>query len=347
MTQQSIFQAKEIADILLKANSSILIFGHTYPDGDAVGAGLALRLYLQSRGKEAYFILPNPYPQFLAWMPGNQETLIFHQHRPFIEKLIQKSSIFVFIDMNAIKRLEELAELVVPVIHQKTLILFDHHAEYEEVFHYKIWDVHASSTSELIYKFIESCGDASHINKSIAENIYTGIMTDTGSFSYSCNNPETYLIVSRLVALGIDGACIHQKVYNTFTENRLRLFGFGISSRLRVFTDFGAAYIALSAQDLQDFNYQVGDTEGLVNYTLSIKGIHFGVLITEMEEYIKLSFRSEGDVDVNRIARDFFQGGGHKNAAGAYFYGTFHEACQKIEEIIRYHIPKPFGSTCC
>lgn len=341
MPEQPIFQTSQINQVFSQTQEPILLLGHTHPDGDTVGSGLALRLYLQMKGKKAYFILPNPFPNFLAWLPGSDEIIIFDKNQTTIEDLIKKTNVIVFVDMNALNRLEQMTELLKRNIHNKTLILFDHHPDCEDIFHYKMWDANSSSTSEMVYKYIEQINDLSLVNKYIAENLYTGIMTDTGSFSYSCNNPETYIIVSNLVAQNIDVGLIHQKVYNTFTENRLRLFGLGIYSRLNVMSEYGAAYIALSSQDLKNHHYQVSDTEGLVNYTLLLKNVNLGILITEMEQYVKISLRSVGNIDVNAIAKKFFNGGGHKNAAGAYFYGTLEQACQKIEEIIRNYIPNP------
>jgi bifunctional oligoribonuclease and PAP phosphatase NrnA len=314
----------------------IVILGHTHPDGDAVGAGLALRDFLLSLGHQTDFILPDPYPEFLAWMPG-ADSIAVHQHpeqQQHVEQLLTLADIYIFVDLNSVSRVESLEEIVNEQIDSKIAILFDHHIKPDPIFNFMFWYTDVSSTSELIYEFLCETGHKDKISKIMAENLYVGIMTDTGSFSYSCNRPETYLAVSHFFSLGIDGAFIHQLVYNTFTEHRLRLLGHSLSDRLIVNQEKGGAYIALSAYDLEKYRYQVGDTEGLVNYTMSIKGIHFGALLTEMDKYIKISFRSEGKIDVNHLAQKFFKGGGHKNAAGAYFFGSLSEACDIIEDII-------------
>jgi len=318
--------------------SNIVIFGHTHPDGDAVGAGLALREFLILKGHNVNFVLPDEFPEFLSWMPDSKSILIHHDADNLIETLIDKAEILIFVDLNSPSRVESLEHTIKKAMHSKISILFDHHINPEKGFTHMFWMTDVSSTSELLFDFICETGNKHLITKCMAENLYVGIMTDTGSFSYSCNNPGTYLAVSYFFTLGIDGSYIHQHVYNTFTEDRLRLLGFSLSQRLSVNKDSGGAYIALSAYDLEKFNYQVGDTEGLVNFTMSMQGIHFGALMTDLHKYIKISLRSEGLVDVNTIARQFFNGGGHRNAAGGYFYGSLSEACDIMDEIISKHI---------
>ncbi len=327
-----------IRDLFQQKKETFLIMGHTYPDGDTVGAGLALKEYLEKTGHQVYFVLPDPFPEFLSWMKGADSILIDTFQESKVKTLIETSSVFIFVDMNSVSRLESMQNTVNTLMKDKKTVLFDHHIQQDEVFNYKYCDTSVSSTAELIYQFIVESGDRQLVTRTMAENLYVGIMTDTGSFSYSCNNPETYNVLAHLFSLGIDGALIHQLVYNTFSEDRLRLLGHSVSKKLTVMEEFGGAFIALSAEDLKTYNYRVGDTEGLVNYTMTISNIHFGVLLTEMEKYIKISLRSEGNLDVNKIASKFFNGGGHKNAAGAYFYGSLDEACSIVTKIIREHI---------
>jgi len=317
---------------------NVAVLGHTHPDGDALGSGLAMKEMLIRLGHNVSFITPDPFPSFLAWMKDADCILTHTKQAEKVEQIIKDASVVIFVDMNCVLRLESLSVFMTSVFDEKTTILFDHHISPDENFSLSYWDTEVSSTSELIYNFFEESGFLHMLDKQIAEYLYVGIMTDTGSFSYSCNSPETYLILARLFELGIDGAYIHQQVYSTFTEKRLRLLGYSLSEKLTVHQDKGGAYIALSAADLKEYNYKVGDTEGLVNYTMTIQGIHFGVLLTEMEEYIKISLRSEGDIDVNQIANTYFNGGGHRNAAGAYFYGSLSEACLVIDTIINQHL---------
>lgn len=318
--------------------TDIVILGHTHPDGDAVGAGLALQEYLTGFGHNVHFILPDPFPEFLDWMPFSSSILVNKKDSEKIQKYLLEAEVLIFVDLNAHSRVESLEDSVSKLLKSKTTILFDHHMKPDNGFTFYYWTTNVSSTSELIYDFICETNNIERITKNMAENLYVGIMTDTGSFSYSCNNPQTYIAVSHFFRLGIDGAYIHQQVYNTFTEDRLRLLGLSLSDRLIVDKSNGGAYIALSAHDLEKYQYKVGDTEGLVNYTLTIKGIYFGALLTDLDKYVKISFRSEGDLDVNVIARKFFNGGGHKNAAGAYFYGSLSEACDIMDDIIKKHL---------
>lgn len=325
----------EIQQIFTGRGKQFVIVSHTNPDGDALGSGLVLQKYLQKLGHIAHFILPDMYPSFLEWMPGTADLIIHDQSKNKIPIILGEADYIIFVDLNAVNRIESLEEIVNSFLPKVPCILFDHHIQPDELFSYKFWDIAASSTSELIYDFIIDSGHQHLLDKEMAECIYTGIMTDTGSFSYSCNSPKTYRVLAHLFDLGIDGAEIHQFVYNTFSEERMRLMGYGLSEKLKVFKKAGGAYIALDAYDLVKYKFKTGDTEGLVNYTLSINGIHFGALLTQMEKYIKISFRSTGDIDVNAIARRYFQGGGHKNASGAYFYGTLEEACLLLEYVIK------------
>ncbi len=338
MTSHSQKDLASLKKLFALHNQNIVILGHTHPDGDAVGAGLALQEFLQQKGHKVSFILPDPYPDFLSWMPLSDGIFIHTKQQEKCEKLIKLSDLIIFVDMNSPSRLESFEKAVTEQMLSKTSILLDHHINPDSVFTFKYWDTEVSSTSELVYELIGKLGESHLINKTMAENLYAGIITDTGSFSYSCNNPATYIAVSRLIEIGVDGAWVHQQIYNTFTEDRLRLLGHSLSEKLKVLKKYGGAYIALNQYDLVKYKYNVGDTEGLVNYTLSIKGIHFGALLTQYEQYIKISLRSEGDIDVNYFARRYFNGGGHKNAAGAYYYGPLDEACKVIESIIRKHI---------
>jgi len=328
-------ELEKINNFLSSSKKKIVLMSHTHPDGDALGSGMALKLFLNKLGHEVDFILPDRFPEFLDWMPNTKDIIIYDEDRDKAISALESADCMICVDMNNIGRLNGLSEQAEFFFNKKTSILFDHHINPNENFNFFYWDINVSSTSELIYDFFQKIGKLDLIDHNIAECLYVGIITDTGSFSYSCNNPETYIIVSNLIRIGVDGAKIHQYVYSTFTESRIRLFGVSLFEKLVIDKKHGGAYIALSAEDLNNHNYQVGDTEGLVNYTLSIKGIVFGALLTEMENFIKISFRSEGDINVNLIAKEFFNGGGHKNAAGANFYGKLEDACIIIENIIK------------
>jgi len=325
---------QEIKILFHGQKTKIAIFSHKSPDGDAVGSGLALKKYLEDKGHEVVFVLPNKFPDFLAWMPESDKILFSDKNKKEVLKRIEGTTIAVFADLNSFSRLGSIENHVRKFFSNKIKIVIDHHTDIENEFDLLYWDVAVSSTSELIYDFIVASGDADKITKQIAESLYVGIITDTGSLSYSCNNESTYVALAHFFKLKIDGEAIHQKVYSTYSEDRIKLLGFSLNQKLKVFPEKKAAYIVLTNDELKKFNHKTGDTEGLVNYTLSINSIQFGALLTEKKNYINISLRSEGEIDVNQIARKFLNGGGHKNAAGADYYGTLGDACKLIEDII-------------
>lgn len=300
---------------VLDKSGKIIITTHTNPDGDAIGASLALFRYLKKRGFNARVIIPDLYPEFLAWLPDAGEILIFEEQTAVCRELIIGSDLIICVDFNNLRRLNVLGTEVKDSASVK--ILIDHHLNPSGDFSYKISFSKISSTSEIIYDFICGSGYKHLIDKEMAECLYTGIATDTGSFSYSCNYVKTYLITAELFRLGIDGEHIHRLIYDTYSENRLRLLGYAVSDGLKVLPDFHTAYIILTKMDLQRFDYHVGDTEGVVNYALSIKDINLAALFMERDDEVKVSFRSKGNFSVDTLAREHFNGGGHKNAAGA------------------------------
>ncbi len=305
---------QKIRDLLTKP-SRILITTHTNPDGDAIGSSLALCAYLAKKNHLVKVLVPDPFPEFLAWTPGQEHVLIYKKQPDQCRSAINEAGIIICVDFNNLDRLNEAGFLVKQSNAVKVLI--DHHLYPSPHFDLKISLSETSSTSELIYDFIVNSGDRDLLDKSIAECIYTGIITDTGSFSYACNYIKTYLIVADLHHLGIDGEQIHRLIYDTYSENRLRLLGYSISDKLVVLPDYHTAYISLNQEELQKFDYQVGDTEGVVNYALSMKNINLAALFMEREGQVKISFRSKGHFSVDVLARNHFQGGGHSNASGA------------------------------
>lgn len=300
---------------LLSTQRRILITTHINPDGDAIGASLALFLYLKKRGHQVWVMIPDPYPEFLAWMPYAKDILIFKREPQICRNIIDQAEIIVAADYNCFDRINEMGVLAKQSPAVKVLI--DHHLNPSDEFDHKISCTAVSSTSELVYDFIEAQDDLSLMDRDIAEHIYTGIITDTGSLSYSCNYIKTYLIIAELFKLGIDGEHIHRLVYDTYSESRLRLLGYSISHQLVVLPEYHTAYITLTKTDLDRFNHQIGDTEGIVNYALSIEGINLAALFMDRDEIVKISFRSKGNFSVDALARDYFKGGGHRNAAGA------------------------------
>lgn len=318
---------------LLSSATRIVITTHTNPDGDAIGSSLALYHYFTEAGKNVSLIVPNKYPEFISWLPGNGEIIVFEDDRERSKSVFSEADVVFCLDYNALHRSGSLKDSIAASAAFK--IMIDHHPEPAiEEFDYIISTTETSSTAELIYDFIIESSGNQLINKEIASCLYVGIMTDTGSFSFACNRPSTFYVSAKLLETGIDSEWIHRMVYDTFSEDRLRLLGYSLSEKLVVHREFATAYIALSKEELKKFNYQVGDTEGIVNYALSIKGVTMAVLLTERRGKIRLSFRSKGNFSVNEIAKKHFQGGGHKNAAGGDSYETLDNTVKKLEDLL-------------
>ncbi len=322
-----------IRDRILQA-SNIVIVTHTNPDGDAIGSSLGFYLFLLKFNPAAKIriIVPNDFPSFLKWMPAVKNIRIYQDNDVEAILEIQEADLCFCLDFNALKRTDKLSSFLEESKAQK--ILIDHHPQPDPNFDIMVSNIASSSTSELIYDVINGLGGKELMDEDIASCLYVGIMTDTGSFSYSCRRPETYLVVAELIRLGIDSELIHRKIYDTYSENRMRLLGFCLSERLKVLKDFHTAYIFLTLDDLNRFNHQNGDTEGVVNYALSIEGIVFAVLFTEKESKIRISMRSKGEFSVNDFARAHFQGGGHKNASGGDSFTSMRETLNYFESVL-------------
>jgi phosphoesterase RecJ-like protein len=299
---------------LIDGDKNILLTSHSNPDGDAIGSCLALYHFFKRKKHKVNIVIPNDFPEFLAWMPGQEKILIYEKNKKKCDDLFAGADIIFSLDYNSPDRVNDATEKLINSKAKK--ILIDHHIEPEtSAFDVSYSTTETSSTSELVYDFMHQA-DASLLNKPIAECIYTGIMTDTGSFSYACNYEKTFRIVADLYRLGIDGVKINRLVYSTFSENRLRLLGYALSEKLNVLDNFATAYIVLTKNELDRYEYQVGDTEGLVNYALSIKGIKLAALFSERHNKIRISFRSAGNFSVRELAKNHYEGGGHLNAAG-------------------------------
>jgi bifunctional oligoribonuclease and PAP phosphatase NrnA len=326
------FEFEEIRK-LVDQSGLIIITSHYNPDGDAVGGVLALAAILRHHGKEALAMVPNDYPSFLKWMPGNENLIIFRNNEIKAKALIQKADLIFCLDYNALHRTEKMEEPIRQSTAKK--ILIDHHLDpvLDDFDHY-LSVIHTSSTSELVYSFLAGCSWLDLIDQEAATGLFVGIMTDTGSFSFACNYPETFRITASLIETGINPEQIHRRVYDTYSENRLRLLGYCLSEKLKLIPEFSTAFIALSNAELERFHYQVGDTEGIVNYALSIENIRIAVLMTERKDRIRLSFRSKGNMSVNNIAREHFSGGGHRNAAGGDSFLSLEDTITRLKEVL-------------
>ncbi len=321
-----------IKDLISRSNL-IVVTSHYNPDGDAIGSALAMAALIRKTGREAVVMVPNDYPAFLKWMPGSKDVIVYLNNVKKAEDLIQKAELIFCMDYSALNRTGGMEDALRKAAGKK--ILIDHHLDpVLKDFDFYLSVIQISSTSELAYRFISGCSWLDLIDREIATGLYTGIMTDTGSFSFSCNYPATFQITASLLSTGIDAEHIHRLVYDTYSENRLRLLGYCLSEKLTILKDFSTAYISLSNAELERFHHQVGDTEGVVNYALSLENIKLAVLLTERKDRIRLSFRSKGDLSCNGIARNYFNGGGHRNAAGGDSFVSLSETIVKLEEAL-------------
>jgi phosphoesterase RecJ-like protein len=306
-------EVKKVKTLLSKPKN-IVIVTHWSPDGDAIGSSLGLYNYLIKKKHQVTVITPNDYPSFLTWMKGNNKILDFQKKETAAKKSVAKADVIFCLDFNSLKRIDKLGDEVSKSSAIKFII--DHHLQPEDFADYMLHSVAACSTCELIYDFINLMGDKKLLDKDIANCLYTGIMTDTGSFRFPSTTSKTHLILSDLIKAGAENADIHNRIYDDNTESRLKLLGYCLNERLTVLKEYRTAFFALNADDLDRFNYKKGDTEGVVNYALSIAGIRFAVFFVERDGIVKVSFRSKGSFDVNKFARAHFSGGGHANAAG-------------------------------
>lgn len=326
---QNILAFKEF----LSVSRKVLIITHFKPDADALGSSLGLSGYLKKRGHSVTVVTPSDYPDFLSWMPGNSDVVIFTRDKiNEVERLTSSSDIIFCLDFSSLNRINELGELVEKSSAKKVLI--DHHLEPENFADFVQWDDRAASTAELVYSLIHELDDEHQVDQDIANCLYAGLMTDTGGFRHSNTTQKVFETAAALVEHGADPARVSKLIYDTNTLERMRLMGFVLNEKLNVIPEFRTAYIALRTEDLKRYSSQTGDTEGLVNFGLSVKGVKLAVLISERKENIKLSFRSLGDFSVNDFARKHFDGGGHKNAAGGQTNLTFEETLKKFLDLL-------------
>lgn len=315
----------------------IVIVSHVSPDGDAIGSSLGLWHFLTMQEKEVNVIVPNAFPDFLKWLPGSKDILLYKRYKDFADKLIAEADVICCLDFNAISRIDEMGPAVLASAGRK--ILVDHHLHPEDFARIIISHPQISSTSELVFRLICRLGYFGEITKECAECIYTGMMTDTGGFTYNSNNPEIYFIISELLSKGIDKDAIYRKVFNTYSESRLRLMGY-ILTQMKVYAAHHSALITLTQAEQSQFDYIRGDSEGFVNIPLSMKNVIFSCFLREDTEkkMIKVSLRSVGTFPCNQVAAEFFGGGGHLNASGGEFYGSMDEARQVFEKALeKYH----------
>lgn len=319
---------------MLEGRKNIVLLAHTNPDGDAVGSSLAWRDVLLNMGHNVSCIVPNKFPYFLDWMPGIGDIIIFkndEQNRA-VDALQQAELIFC-LDFNALGRLEALSDAINTNTSARR-ILIDHHLSPDEHFDLVFSYPEMSSTSFLVYSIIEAMLGTQAITRNMAEVLYVGMMTDTGNFSYSALTPELFRALAVLAETGIEIPQIHNKVYNSFTEGRARLFGYAINRKMEIFHGGKVACMSLTEREMRRFWFQQGDSEGFVNYPLTIKNVRMSAMFIEQRQFIRVSLRSRGDVDVNIFARKYFNGGGHKNAAGGKSYVSMEETLEHYRRAV-------------
>ncbi len=329
MNDQEISKIKQ----LLSVKKKIVIVPHKNPDGDAIGSTLGLYHYLLKGGHQAHVIVPNDYPSFLKWIPGNDIILKHDSQTKICNDLIDEADIIFTLDFNAFHRTGNMEYSLAKSSALK--IMIDHHQAPDDYATYMYSDVSMSSTCEMVYHFIDMLGDDQLIDADIATCLYVGIMTDTGSFRFHSTTSKTHEIVSQLIKKGANNSEIHNKIYDTNSYARLQLLGRALSN-LKVIPKSKTAYITLSQEELNTYNYKKGDTEGIVNYGLSLDGIIFAAIFIEdkQEGIIKISFRSKGNFSVNEFSRSYFNGGGHTNAAGGRSNLSLKETIEKFISIL-------------
>lgn len=324
---------KPLIDILHSVgNLPIVVTTHHKPDGDAMGSSLALTAYLKSLGHKVTLITPTDYPSFLHWMPGHEDVLIYENQTKVCNELTLKAAYIFCLDFNDLKRINEFGVTVGNSTADKVMI--DHHREPSDFDSYRLWTYEASSTSELIYQFIQNAGETDKITNRIADCLYTGMMTDTGSFRYRGTTSTTHRIIADLIDKGANNSLIHELVYDSSSELRLRMMGYVLYEKLEILSEYNTALIYLTREELAKFDVKTGDTEGFVNFGLSIDGIKLSALIIDRTKLVKMSFRSKGDFSCNEFARKHFEGGGHKNAAGGQSTDTLEMTVERFKAVL-------------
>lgn len=311
---------------------SIVLVPHTNPDGDAMGSVLGLRRVLLNAGLKVKIVSPTKYPEFYHWMDGHDEVIVYSHHPKQAASALAESDLLICLDFNQLSRLGDMKPLIESFEGKK--ILIDHHPYPGNFTDLVISDTTFSSTAELMFSVLQPTEFAQYIDRDAATSFFTGIMTDTGSFDFSVSNPNTFETVAQLTRMGIDQMYIHSKVYDNYSYDRMRLLGFCLSNRMTVFPEYHAACMYITLEDQKAFNFKTGDNEGFVNMPLSIKGIVFSALFTEKSKYIKASFRSKGEFAVNEVSEKYFNGGGHRNAAGGEFYASLSETLALFEKLL-------------
>tara|TARA_Y100000766_G_scaffold277619_1_gene283288 strand:+ start:178 stop:1158 length:981 start_codon:yes stop_codon:yes gene_type:complete len=316
---------------ILNNKPKVVIVTHKNPDGDAMGSSLGLAGVLKKKSCDVNVIAPTEYPDFLNWLKGNEDVLVWGKNNNHIKKHINDADVLFCLDFNALHRIDEVGELISKAKGKKVMI--DHHQQPDDFVDYMISDTLASSTAEMVYEFIEKLGDDDLLDGDIGEALYCGIMTDTGSFRFPSTTGKTHKIIGEIIEKGANHSMVHRRIYDSNTQRRLKLLGYCLMN-MEVLDRYRVAIIKISKEDHKIYNIQKGDTEGIVNYGLSIPHVKCSVFFREDDGIVKISFRSKDDYNVNEFARNHFNGGGHINAAGGMSKDSLDKTIEKFKKLI-------------
>ncbi|MCS7028189.1 MAG: bifunctional oligoribonuclease/PAP phosphatase NrnA [Bacteroidia bacterium] len=314
LSSVAINNVHKIAEKIKGQPCNIVITTHHKPDGDAMGSSLGLFHYLKKYHHKVIVMPPNDGGKYLHFLPGHDEVFFFEDNPEQGRKLLAQADFIFCLDYGQLSRVNEMGSIIAQSAATKVLI--DHHIDPQPFSHYQLWDEHAAATCQLVYHFIETLEDTDKIDATIATCLYTGIVTDTGSFRYPATTPHLHRIVAKLMETGMKHHVVQEMLYSNSSLSRLQFIGYCLSNKLFLLPQYRTAYIVVSREELERFNIQTGETEGLVNYALSIEGVIFAALIIDRTVKVKLSFRSMGNFPANEFAAKYFKGGGHFNAAG-------------------------------
>jgi phosphoesterase RecJ-like protein len=321
----------------LEIPREIVIVSHRNPDGDAIGSSLGLAAFLKKKFHKVQVVFPSEYPVIFEYLDQISETLIYDIKPLESKNAIEKAEAIFCLDFNGLDRVDKLGESI--QFSEAKKILIDHHLDPEPFTDYEFTDIAASSTSELVYLWIKELGEESKMDTRIGEALFTGMITDTGSFKYN-TRPATFRVAADLKEFGVDDYSLQDKIFNSLKTKHLRLLGHCLANRMEILEEHGIGIIHLTRKDYAEFDIQRGDTEGIVNYLLYVKNIQIAAFVTEQPTIIKLSLRSKGDISVQEVASKYFNGGGHKNASGGGVYASLHDVLDKLKRVLPQYTKK-------
>jgi len=312
-----VFTTDKVAKVKasIAAANTIVLTVHKGPDGDALGSSLGFYHMLRNMGKEVIVCVPDAYPNFLLWLPASASVMVHANEVEKTNAIIEQADLLFVMDYNHLSRVGAIAEAIEKS--KSTKVIIDHHQQPDlELAEVVFSDTDACSTAQMVYDFAIAADIIEHLDANAADCLYCGIMTDSGSFRFPSTTAHTHKVIAGLIEAGAKNSDIHEKVYDTNSFERLKLVGYVLDQKMKYYPEYNTVLMGLSEEELKRFSYKKGDTEGLVNYGLSIDGVVLSIFVRESKDIVKMSFRSKGDFSVNKMARKHFSGGGHNNAAG-------------------------------